>query len=247
MIGTGIATLVAGLAGAGAATASAKMSTNANNKATQLQIDAANRAAELQKQSNDAALAFQERESAAQRAAEEVNRRANYDQYVAQRRKLSAVGQSLGLGGLEIPDYVPLYQGQGPNVPTVAGARGGPDASGPAPTAPTDPAQLEAFIKKTLADTGQDPNTSGYWVGKWGELTARGQQLNDPNYAVKRLQGWQAGGGDVPRSGPYAGMGGSLPQPVGSVASYMPRQFSMPTPTLALPDPYRIQTVAGYR
>jgi hypothetical protein len=47
-----------------------------------------------------------------------------------------------------------------------------------------------------------------YWEGKWQELQARGQQLNDPNYAWKRLIGMDASGADAAKFGPYAGGGG---------------------------------------
>lgn len=45
-----------------------------------------------------------------------------------------------------------------------------------------------------------------YWVdqGKFQECLDRGIEINDPDYAVKRLQGWQSTGSDVPPYGPYA-------------------------------------------
>lgn len=59
------------------------------------------------------------------------------------------------------------------------------------------------------APTDQD---QAYWNGKWNELTARGQQLNDPNYAWKRLIGMGASGADSAQFGPYAGGDPSVAQ-----------------------------------
>lgn len=48
-------------------------------------------------------------------------------------------------------------------------------------------------------------NDYNYWTSKWAELTARGQQIGDPNYAYNRLLGMGAGGSDIATSGPFAG------------------------------------------
>lgn len=43
-----------------------------------------------------------------------------------------------------------------------------------------------------------------YWVPLWPGLVARGVEINHPNYAEDRVLGWQAGGADVARFGPYS-------------------------------------------
>lgn len=69
------------------------------------------------------------------------------------------------------------------NTPRTSGASGGWD---------------EAFIRKNLAETGQDPNTFGYWLGKYDELTAREKELNQPGYALNRLRNPNSGGSAGP-------------------------------------------------
>lgn len=103
-----------------------------------------------------------------------------------------------------------------PTYPTYAqpsANRGAPDiqfSGGFAPTAPSPAGQLnpsfaypsgggsnrwdEAFIRQNLSETGQDPNTYGYWLGKYDELDARGKELGDPGYALRRLRDVNSGG-----------------------------------------------------
>jgi len=48
------------------------------------------------------------------------------------------------------------------------------------------------------------PELNAYWIGKWPELEARGREINVPDYARRRLLGWQAGGADVATFGEFA-------------------------------------------
>lgn len=71
----------------------------------------------------------------------------------------------------------------------------------------SDPSALNnAITTGYSAAYGRSPSPGdlSYWTGKWPELTARGQELNDPEYAWKRLLGYEAGGGDAALYGPYA-------------------------------------------
>lgn len=43
-----------------------------------------------------------------------------------------------------------------------------------------------------------------YWEGKYPELEARGVEIGIPDYAERRLLGWQASGADAPLYGEYA-------------------------------------------
>jgi hypothetical protein len=87
---------------------------------------------------------------------------------------------------------------------------------------------------------GSRPFDENYWRGVWPSLIARGQQLGDPNYAMKRVQGMGAGPQDFATAGPFAnGQGytqpgnaapsGALPNTTGGLASY----YSNPNQSVA--------------
>ena len=104
-----------------------------------------------------------------------------------------------------------LTGGQAPTLPTEpSGMPGGSNTGSFAmPSIDwSDPAaRKQAIIQGLTAATGQTPDDSSvnYFLGKWDDLTARGQQLGDPSYAWKRLIGYEAGPGDYAKFGPYAG------------------------------------------
>ena len=54
------------------------------------------------------------------------------------------------------------------------------------------------------ADREPEPLDYSYWRAEWPGLVARGVEINVADYAWKRLIGWQAGGADVARYGPFA-------------------------------------------
>lgn len=131
VIATAIAlSALAASAAAGGTVAAGAMSSHAANKGARLATDAANHGADLQAQSTREALDFQKSEAARSAANEEVTRRANYDQYVAQQRRRSTLGQMLGYAPIEIPPYVPLNTGQQPGQPGQPGPQGSPAPAG---------------------------------------------------------------------------------------------------------------------
>lgn len=71
------------------------------------QSEASDKATAAQTQANEQALQFQREQAEYQAQQEEVNRRANYDQWAAKRRYQGSIGQMLGLGSSEVPAYVP--------------------------------------------------------------------------------------------------------------------------------------------
>jgi hypothetical protein len=92
----GIGTGVAGAAQAAGTVAAADITAGATKDAAAKQL-----------QANEEAVQF-EREQAQQAALQaETDRKANYGQWAAHERGVGTIGQMLGLGGKEIPDYVP--------------------------------------------------------------------------------------------------------------------------------------------
>src|SRR6185312_13820256 len=104
-----------------------------------------------------------------------------------------------------------LTGGQAPTLPTEPSGMPGVSNAGSFAMPSIDwsdpAARKQAIIQGLTAATGQTPDDSSvnYFLGKWDDLTARGQQLGDPSYAWKRLIGYEAGPGDYAKFGPYAG------------------------------------------
>ena len=70
-----------------------------------------------------------------------------------------------------------------------------PSGSGGLPTATSGDA-LRQQIRDYLIANGGDPSETDYWVRKWPELMARGEELGNPHYATDRLaQADSLGGG----------------------------------------------------
>jgi hypothetical protein len=66
---------------------------------------------------------------------------------------------------------------------------------------------VRLYIRAAFTDSvDREPNETdyAYWNSKMPELTARGVEINHPNYAWHRLIGWQAGGPDAALYGPFA-------------------------------------------
>lgn len=135
-----------------------------------------------------------------------------------------------------------LTGGQAPTLPTEPASLGAPSggATGGSFAMPnidwSDPAaRKQAIIQGLTAATGQTPDDSSvnYFLGKWDDLTARGQQLGDPSYAWKRLIGYEAGPGDYAKFGPYAnGQGYSAPADSGGpqqTTNPLAQPFNYPT------------------
>lgn len=221
-----------------ASTKGAQMQTDAAREAARLQTEAANHAADLQKQSSDATLAYTKEQDALAAARAETDRRANFDQYQARARGAQSLGDALGFH-LNLPDYVP---GNSPS----SGAGGG-DAA--VPERPKDLASAIAAANQIAYGGQQKHQDESYWAANWAK---------DPDYAWKRLLGWQAGGADAPTSGPYAGQGSGSAAPTtkNTIASYLAPQtgvtpFMDPSQSvLKIPPPAAFQpkrnTIGAY-
>jgi hypothetical protein len=71
----------------------------------------------------------------------------------------------------------------------------------------TNPEFLRDVIQYGIKVAGLREATDAdyaYWTSKWPEMTARGVEINVPDYAWRRLIGWQATGADKAKAGPYA-------------------------------------------
>jgi len=161
--------VAAGGAAAAGQIIGAKMQSGAAKTAAQLQTESANKGAELQAQSTREALDFQKAEAAKARQDAEVTRRANYDQWAAQQRRLGTLGQLLGLPSPEIPGYVPLGDGTlgaampqnaPPTAPATTGAQSVP--GGDYQTWFNSLIQGKPFNQQTLLDL--EPTLNQYGV-----------------------------------------------------------------------------------
>lgn len=251
----GASAIAAAVASSTAVGLAAKYGANATRDAARETVAATNHAADLQARANDAALAETRRQADLAYRSSELARRGNYDQWAAQQRRYSSIGELVGLAPREIPAYVgepdPMFGGA-PSTSSAAAAGG---AAGQLPTlgATFDPRAAEAAYRIAYPD-GRAFDAS-YWAREWPGLVARGQQTNDPAYATKRLMGWQAGGGDVALAGPFAGGAGAPAAAIAprsapayaAVGDYLVPRASLPmTAPLALPAPQRYGAVGSY-
>ncbi len=94
-----------------------------------------------------------------------------------------------------------------PNSPNLSSGPGGYSGSSSNQMPATTADGSAASIRNYLTSHGGTGAETDYWVGKWPELQARGQQLGDPNYAVKRLSQAEelGGGGQAANQGPAFG------------------------------------------
>lgn len=120
------AAIVAAAIVGGAAVGSAAIQSHAAGSAANTTSNAANHAADVQSTSTREALDFTKQQAAHDAAVAEANRRANYDQWAAQQRRLGSVGDLLGKGPREIPGYVPLPPASFQTGPGGPAAPGGP-------------------------------------------------------------------------------------------------------------------------
>lgn len=226
------AAIIAGAATAGGAVIASKSAKSAANQ----QVNAANHAADVQSKSAGDVLAFQRQQAEADYQNSEGSRHANYDQWAASQRRLQTLNDLLGLGPREIPGYVPgkdpNFTGSGPS--TASGVPTGPSGTrtstgaGSGPSGPVDgsPASISAYFKSQGVSDQETP----YWVGKWPELMARGQEIGNPNYAMDRLAAADVFGGQAGQTAPYKG----------TVNSWLTPAYQRPslTPGLQMPGGY---------
>lgn len=237
-----LGTAIAGAAGAGGAIIAGKMQSGAASDAAKLQTDAANHSADTLDAAAQRAEAFQRQQAEQQWQASQQTQKANYDQARARFSTIAGVGAQYGLPGMTMPDYAPGVDphydtstaplpGAG-TTPNAAGTVAG--ATGTAPPVDGSPASISAYFKsKGVSDT-----ETPYWVSKWPELVARGQQLNDPNYAMKRLSQADIFGGGA---GTIAGAA----KPGNPYAMTAP-VLAAPQVTTGIPTPYQPGTIASY-
>ena len=175
-VGIGIA---AGTAGAGIY--AAHKTAGAAEDAAKLQTDAANHAADVEGQSTAEALAFQRQQAQYQAQQDEINRRANYDQWAAKQRKVGSIGQMLGLGGVEVPDYVP---GATPNfnAPTSVGAGQTPAAAAAAP-----PSSIGAMVDNPYGRSRVMPGLPAAAPLPFAATSAGGAPMPGPMSAPAQL------------------------------------------------------------
>jgi hypothetical protein len=198
-------------------------------KGAKIQSDAATRAAEIQAKSETEALAFTKQQAENEYKNQELARRANYDQWVSQQQRYGTIGNLLGMGPRDIPNYVPSDDPQfnGPGGTSRTGGSSAPSGAGPAVDASKGDiaGQISAYFQsRGVADT-----ETPYWVSKWPELVARGQEIGNPNYANERLAAADILGRRSPTGPPPA---------TGTLGAMVnPYQVASPTPALK-PGPY---------
>ncbi len=208
---------------------STHMQNSANADAAKIQADAVKYATDQQAKSDAAQQAYLERQAAQTQSNFEATQKANYGQYASRQRDINALGSLVGAPQRNIPDYVPTTTVGGPSSGSLAGAAP-PSAnaptgtlSGPAPTVDwtADPATLTKQLTGYFAAKGAPATEVPYWVGKAGELVARGKEINNPNYANERLAAADVLGGGAPAT---ARVAASAPLPGSLSAAYLPFQ-----------------------
>ena len=236
----------------------AKMQSGAANKAAQLQTESANKGAELQAQSTREALDFQKAEAAKARQDAEVTRRANYDQWAAQQRRLGTLGQLLGLAPPEIPAYVPLDAGAGTlgaALPSTGANRSGTAPSGSGASSVPN-GDYQAWFQSLIAGK---PFTQQTLLDLEPTLNRYGVQLTPPNAAGDRTkiglpngQWVRVGFGEgrpvwVPQPGTAAGASMVPRGTPGTLGALMPLPYGQAPLTPALQAPqYPYGTLGGY-
>lgn len=208
------------------------MQGRAADRASQITADAARYAADRTAEANAQALDFERRMAQNAFANSEVGRRTDYGQWAARERRLGFIGDEVGMPAREIPDFIPgvdpQFGGSG-----GSGGAGGSSGGGMYPSRPENMpkdgevnwsaspdvlrSQLSAFFKARGVADSEVP----FWVSKAGELVARGREINDPNYANKRLAAADIFGGGA-SAGPAAPGGGTRPRPVARSPIVMP-------------------------
>lgn len=123
---------------AGGAIVGGTMQSRAASGAAKQQTQSANYAADKQAEASRAAEAFQRQQAQNTYQNNEATRHANYDQWKAREGRLGSIGEALGYGRREVPDYVPSvdprFTGGGappipPPTPGGNGLRTGPDGT----------------------------------------------------------------------------------------------------------------------
>lgn len=106
-IGIGLGTAIAGGAAAGATVYGAHKTASAAKNSAKLQTDAANHAADVEAASARETLDFTKQEAQRKAAADEADRKGNYDQWAAFMSAHNAARAKYGYSETAIPGYVP--------------------------------------------------------------------------------------------------------------------------------------------
>ncbi len=99
------------------------------------------------------------------------------------------------------PNYDPTQPSLHQPLPGAAPAGGAIDWT-------ADPATLTQQLTAFFASKGVPPTEVPYWVSKAPELVARGKEINNPNYAMDRLNAADSLGGGGQASGGQSSAGG---------------------------------------
>lgn len=195
-IATGTAAVIAAITAAGASTAKGVMDSRAAKNAAAIQAQASDKAVTAQTTATDKALDFQKQQADLDAQRAEANRRGDYDSWAARERRVGTLGQMLGLPAREVPDYVPMpgtLQPSGSPQSSRTSANLMPTQGEVDWNAPPD--QLSQQLAAYYTKRGAAPSEVPYWVQHAQELVQRGQELNDPGYADKRLSQSEIFGG----------------------------------------------------
>lgn len=217
--------------GAAASLFGGKKAAEANKEAAKLQSDASNLAGQRQAEAAANTLKFEKDQAAQTRADNITAQNANFGQWGYRQNTIrpyqgaglaanNTLAQLLGLPAQnqDLPDL--------PSAPNFAGSGQTPSAAANRPLATIDASKpLQPQLAAYLKAQGGDPAEAPYFESKWAELNQRGQQLNDPAYAVKRLaaadsilkaSGQPAAAPQPQTIGMYAGMPPVAPTPAGT-------------------------------
>jgi len=178
--------------------------------------EASDTAAATSAAANKAAIEEQQRQDAIQKQEFDQQQAAAKAQWDAQQQIRAPYRQAgsaalSSLGGILGVDFG-SGGGGAPSGTQPASSASGPMPSGIDWTAPPD--QLGQSLTNYFQKAGVSPTEVPYWVGKAGELVARGKEIGDPNYANKRLAAADIFGG---------ARGGTTP-----ISAVMPRSLAPP-------------------
>jgi hypothetical protein len=169
----GVGTAVSGVAQATGNVIAAEKQAGAARDAAKLAADAATHGADLQDAAAQRTEAFNREQADYTAQQAEVDRHANYDQYAVNRRRIGSLGTMLGLGGVDVPAYVPGIVPHFANAP--APAPGAPPSSGsPTPPDVQSPANFGAAMAggaraaAAIAPPGAPPVNPALMAGNTG-------------------------------------------------------------------------------
>jgi hypothetical protein len=227
--------------------------TAADNAA--LQAQSLKYAADLQAKAAADALAYTKQQGAQTQSNFDTSQQGNYNQWAAGQRRLSTLGEAMGLGPREIPAYVPPKDVLDTGAPTQAAAPGtlGSMATTPQGQAasgnPNDPAYITQQLQDVYKQLGVAPTGPGSGPTDIAYMTD----------AVLKNGGWNAA---APGYWPQRiaqelqkAAGGAAPAPINPAPTSTPMgtlgaplQVAPPvTGVLQMPQPGTLGYMAGYR